>query len=73
MPRIHGGRTEKRNAYKKDLRNSSKEFENVTIKWSRKDVPTKKLINQPAQENISSIMAKCANLWVLISKVRLSL
>ena len=32
MPRIHGGRTEKRNAYKKDLKNSSKEFENVTTR-----------------------------------------
>ena len=70
MLRIHGGRTEKRSACKKDSKNSSKEFENVMTKWSRKDVPSKKSTNQQALTNILSIMAKCANQWVLISKVR---
>ena len=70
MLRIHGGRIEKRSACKKDSKNSSTEFENVTTKWSRKDAPSKKSTNQQALTNILSIMAKCANQWVLILKVR---
>ena len=65
----HGSRTKRKDACENDSKNSSKEFENVTKNWSRRDVRLKKLINQLAQENISSIMGKCANQWGLISPV----